>query len=97
MLARASLRKGATVKFIPKPKPVVLDSGTSQGAELAGGILVFFLIGLGLDSWLGTTPLFMIALTIFSVVGNFVRMYYSYSSAMRHLEEERASAARGDK
>jgi len=97
VLARARLRKGAPVKFLPKPKPVVLDSGTSQGAELAGGILVFFLIGLGLDSWLGTTPLFMIALTIFSVVGHFVRMYYSYSSAMRHLEEERAATARGDK
>jgi len=85
------------VKLIPKPKPVALNSGASQGAELAGGILVFFLIGLGVDTWLGTTPVFMIALTIFAVVGNFVKMYYSYSSAMRHLEEERASVARGDK
>lgn len=85
------------MKLIPKPKPIALNSSASQGAELAGGILVFFLIGFGLDTWLGTTPGFMIALTIFAVVGNFVKMYYSYSSAMRHHENERAAAARGDK
>ena len=85
------------MKLIPKPKPIALNSSASQGAELAGGILVFFLIGFGLDTWLGTTPGFMIALTIFAVVGNFVKMYYSYSSAMRHHESERAAAARGDK
>ncbi len=96
MLAIAVTHKGAPVKLIPKPKPVALDSGVSQGAELAVGILVFFLIGLGIDTWLGSTPTFMIGLTVFAVVGNFVRMYYSYSSAMRHLEEERASHARGE-
>lgn len=85
------------MKLIPKPKPVVLDSGMSHGAELAGGIIVFFLIGFGIDSWLGTTPVFMIGLTVFSVIGQFVKIYYSYSSAMRHLEEERAASARGEK
>ncbi len=85
------------MKLIPKPKPVVLDSGMSHGAELAGGIIVFFLIGFGIDSWLGTTPVFMIGLTVFSVIGQFVKIYYSYSSAMRHLEEKRAASARGEK
>jgi F0F1-type ATP synthase assembly protein I len=69
----------------------------SHGAELAGGIIVFFLIGFGIDSWLGTTPVFMIGLTVFSVIGQFVKIYYSYSSAMRHLEEKRAASARGEK
>lgn len=86
------------MKFLPKPKPkpTALDSGVSQGAELAGGIVVFFLIGFGLDALLGTTPVFMIVLTVFAVVGQFVKMYYSYSSAMRHLEEERAASVRGE-
>lgn len=84
------------MKFLPKPKPIALDSGVSQGAELAGGIVVFFLIGFGLDVFLDTTPVFMIVLTLFAVVGQFVKMYYSYSSAMRHLEEERAAAVRGE-
>ena len=62
---------------------------------MAGGVLVFFLLGFGLDAWLNTTPLFMITLTLFAVVGQFVKMYYVYSSAMRHLEKERADASRG--
>ena len=68
----------------------------SQGAEFAGGIIVFFLIGLGLDVWLNTTPIFMVALTLFSMVGQFVKMYYAYSRAMDHQQQKRAEAARGD-
>lgn len=91
-----AVRRCPRLKFVPKPKPIALDSGVSQGAELAGGIVVFFLLGFGLDVLIGTTPVFMIVLTVFAVVGQFVKMYYTYSSAMRHLEEERASAARGE-
>lgn len=84
------------MKFLPKPKPVsAMNTNVSQGVELAVGILVFFLIGLGIDAWLGTTPVFMIALTIFSVVGNFVKMYYAYSQAMEHHEAERAKNSSG--
>jgi F0F1-type ATP synthase assembly protein I len=86
-----------SVKFIPAPKPPAagLDKGVSQGAELAGSIVVFFGIGFLVDLWLDTRPLFMIALTVFAVVGQFVKMYYVYSSAMRHLEDERARVSRG--
>ena len=84
------------MKFLPKPKPVSgMNTNVSQGAELAVGILVFFLIGLGIDAWLGTTPVFMIALTVFSVVGNFVKMYYAYTNTMEQLEEQRAKNASG--
>jgi F0F1-type ATP synthase assembly protein I len=84
------------VKFIPTPKPMTpVDRGVSQGAELAAGVLVFFLIGLGMDTWLGTVPVFMIALTVFGVVGYFVRMYYAYNSAMMKLEKERLDKSQG--
>jgi len=73
----------------------MLDSGISQGAELAGAVFVFFGVGFGLDMWLDTTPFFMISLTIFAVVGQFIKMYYVYNRAMRHLETERAHAAQG--
>jgi F0F1-type ATP synthase assembly protein I len=87
----------SSVKFIPTPKPMTpVDKGISQGAELAAGVLVFFLIGLGIDTWLGTVPVFMIALTVFGVVGYFVRMYYAYNSVMSKLEKERADKSRGD-
>ena len=84
------------MRLLPKPKPVSgIDSSISQGAELAGSVLVFFLIGFGLDVWLGTTPGFMIGLVLFGVIGQFVKMYYAYSARMRTLEQERADAARG--
>ena len=84
------------VRLLPKPKPMApIDSSISNGAELAGGVLVFFLIGFGLDMWLDTTPWFMIGLVIFGVVGNFVKMYYAYSARMQTLERERAESARG--
>ncbi|CAB4662676.1 unannotated protein [freshwater metagenome] len=85
------------MKFIPTPKPMTpVDKGISQGAELAAGVLVFFLIGLGIDTWLGTVPVFMIVLTVFGVVGYFVRMYYAYNSVMAKLEKERSEKSRGD-
>jgi len=62
---------------------------------LAGIVVVFFLIGFGLDSWLDTRPLFMIALVVFAVVGQFVKMYFVYSHQMTALERERAVSARG--
>jgi F0F1-type ATP synthase assembly protein I len=86
------------LKFLPTPKaPVVLDKGISQGAELAVGILVFFGIGALIDWWLGTRPVFMIALTIFAMIGYFVRTYYAYNSAMSKIEQERFDKSRGDR
>ncbi len=86
------------MKLLPTPKtPVVLDKGISQGAELAVGILVFFGIGALIDWWLGTIPVFMITLTIFGMVGYFVRIYFTYNVAMTELEEKRSQDTYGAK
>ena len=71
-----------------------MNTNVSEGVELAVGIIVFFFIGFGVDAWVGTTPLFMIIFTVFAVIGNFVKMYYSYSRAMSHEEKERARLSR---
>lgn len=85
-----------SVKFVPTPKPTAgLDSSVSQGAELAGSVVVFFGIGFLVDLWLDTRPVFMITLTVFAMVGQFVKMYFVYSRAMGHLEEERSRSSRG--
>ena len=67
---------------------------TVNGAEIAVGVLVFFLIGWGLDSWWGTTPLAMVLATVFGTAGYFVRTYYAYANAMTSLERERLEKER---
>ena len=57
--------------------------------EVVGVVLVFFLAGLGLDNWLDTAPWFTLGLTIFGVVGTFVRAYYAYAAEMDRLQRER--------
>ena len=58
---------------------------------------LFFLIGLVLDRWLGTTPLFMITLTVLAVVGFFISLKYRYTEEMERLEAERAERANAGK
>ena len=74
--------------IVPKNKPVMNDS-IGRGTELAVSVLVFTLIGLALDAAFDTRPWFTIGLVIFSTVGNFVRMYYTYNLQMDTLERER--------
>ncbi len=84
------------LKLIPTRRPIANTNETmGHGAEIAGVVLVFFLIGLGLDSWLNTTPLFMVILSIAAVVEQFAKMYFVYTHRMRELEKDRAKDARG--
>ena len=94
------------MKLLPKPEVVMRivaptktasagsSEGLGHGAEIAIGVFVFFGIGFALDYFLGTTPLFMIVLTVFSSVGNFVKIWFSYNAKMKQLESERATMGR---
>jgi F0F1-type ATP synthase assembly protein I len=75
--------------------PVAPQSGQTlgRGMDFALVVLVFVGIGYGLDRWLGTRPLFMIGLVVFSVVGQFIKMYYDYTATMQELEAERAAGS----
>jgi len=77
------------------PKRPVTSSGDSlgRGAEMAISALVFSVIGLIFDSLFGTTPTITIALVVFSLVGNFVRMYYQYKAVMDTQVADRLSRA----
>lgn len=63
-----------------------------HGMDFALVVLVFLGIGYALDRWLGTRPWCMIGLVVFSVVGQFVKMYYDYSAAMEQHEADRVQA-----
>ncbi len=83
--------------FVPPPRanraPKSLSDGTpdtlGRGMDVALTLGVFVVLGWLLDSWLGTTPFFMISLTVIAAVGQFLRMKYVYDAEMERLEGER--------
>lgn len=81
----------------PPSKPVSnrgLGEGFSRAFEFAATPGVFAAIGYGLDRLFGTRPILMIALTVFAVVGMFVKMWIDYDTAMKHHESIAIEARR---
>jgi F0F1-type ATP synthase assembly protein I len=83
--------KFLTKKLVPKKKTALTGSSDSlgRGPEMAISVLVFTVIGLAIDAAVGTMPLFTIGLVVFSVVGNFARLYYTYGTHIEALAEQR--------
>jgi hypothetical protein len=59
----------------------------SRGFELAGVTAVFVLVGLGLDSLLGTRPVCTIVLGVLAIIGLGVRAFYGYRADMDAEQE----------
>ncbi|MBJ7422667.1 MAG: AtpZ/AtpI family protein [Ilumatobacteraceae bacterium] len=86
------------MKLLPTRKQVVRNASPSddslgRGAEISVSVGVFLAIGLLVDNWLGTRPIFTIALSLFSLLGSFVRMWYVYDGNMQVQEIKRQRAA----
>jgi F0F1-type ATP synthase assembly protein I len=81
--------KSLTKKLVPKNPQNLSSESLGRGTELAVSVLVFTLIGLALDAAFDTRPWITVSLVIFSTIGNFVRMYYSYNAQMETLEAVR--------
>lgn len=83
--------------FVPPPRanrdPKSLSDGSSdslgRGMDLALTLGLFLGLGWLIDRWLGTAPVFTIALMLIAAVGQFVRMKYVYDAEMERLEAER--------
>ncbi len=60
--------------------------GMSRAFELVVTPALFGLLGLGIDHVAGTSPVFVVALGLFGVVGTFVRLWYGYDAEMRSHE-----------
>jgi F0F1-type ATP synthase assembly protein I len=54
--------------------------------ELALIPVLFAGAGILLDRWLGTSPLFLVALVVLAVVGLGAKMYYRYKAQMEKAE-----------
>jgi len=81
---------------VPAPKRPINQTNQSgqtlgRGMDFALVVLVFLGIGYALDRWLDTKPAFMIGLVVFSVIGQFIKMYFEYTAAMQAHEAERAA------
>jgi F0F1-type ATP synthase assembly protein I len=79
------------MKLLP-PTPRVTGAGhttSTQGMDAALTLVLFFFIGFGLDRWLGTTPWFMIAMSLLAGIGYFVKFKYRYEAEMTRHEAER--------
>lgn len=66
----------------------------SRAFELVVTPLVFALLGRLLDAWLGTSPVFTVALAALALAGMSVRMYYAYEVAMKEHEQRSKWARR---
>ncbi len=69
------------------------DDSLGRGAEVSVSVGIFLVIGLIVDNSLGTRPIFTIALSLFSLLGSFVRMWYVYNGNMQVQEVKRRNAA----
>jgi F0F1-type ATP synthase assembly protein I len=70
------------------------DDKIGKSIDVALVTLVFLGIGYALDRWLGTKPLFMIALVVLALIGEFLRFWYDYDARMKVLEAQRAASGR---
>ena len=71
------------------------DDTLGKGMDMAFTLAVFIVLGVLLDNWLGTLPVFTIVLMILAAVGSFIRMKYAYFAAMDRHEAARVAARRG--
>ena len=80
------------MKVLPDQRKIAEHQQSGQtlgrGMDFALVVLVFLGIGYVLDRVLDTRPAFMVGLVIFSVVGQFIKMYYEYTAQMKVHEAE---------
>jgi F0F1-type ATP synthase assembly protein I len=64
-----------------------LGDGFSLAVEFVAVPLILALVGFGLDSWLGTTPVLTVVFGVVGFVGCILRTYYAYLARMEYEEE----------
>jgi F0F1-type ATP synthase assembly protein I len=83
------------VQLIPQPRQLnqAFGEALARAFEFSSTVAIFCLIGFAIDRWLGTTPVFMITLFVVVLIGQTIRLWYSYGAAMRVHEEARRQKA----
>ncbi len=63
------------------------NDGLTQALTFVAGPVLLGLVGFGLDVWLGTRPVLMLALACFGVVATFVTAYYEYRATCERADQ----------
>jgi len=71
------------------PKRVEPDDSVVQGMEAVFALVLFLGLGVLIDQWLDTTPVFTIVMLVVGAVGVFLRFKYAYIARMDRLEADR--------
>jgi F0F1-type ATP synthase assembly protein I len=81
------------MKLLPKQQPRV-NTEDSVGLGIEAAVIIALFLGFGalLDWAFGTTPLFMIIMTIVGAIGLFAKLKYRYDDRMDELEEQRRAS-----
>jgi F0F1-type ATP synthase assembly protein I len=81
------------MKLLPKQQPRV-NTEDSVGLGIEAAVIIALFLGFGalLDWVFGTTPLFMIIMTIVGAIGLFAKLKYRYDDRMDELEEQRRAS-----
>ncbi len=81
------------MKLLPK-QPRVANTEDSVGLGIEAAVIIALFLGLGyvLDRIVGTTPVFMIIMTMVGAIGLFAKLKYRYDDRMDELEAERRAS-----
>lgn len=73
------------------------EDSLGLGIEVAVIIAMFFGVGWMIDRLAGTTPLFMIVMTVLAAIGLFAKFKYRYDARMDEHEAQRRARAESNK
>ena len=82
------------MRHLSTPKRVEPDDSVVQGMEAVFALVLFLGLGVLIDRWLDTAPVFTIAVMLLGAVGVFFRFKYAYIARMDRLEADRRGRAR---
>ncbi len=84
------------MKLLPKQQ-VRVNTEDSVGLGIEAAVIIALFLGLGyvLDRIFGTTPIFMVVMTVLGAVGLFAKLKYRYDGRMDELEAERRASLQG--
>ena len=77
------------MKRLTPPRRVEPDDSVVQGMEAVFALVLFLGLGVVIDRWLATAPLFTIGMMLLGAAGVFLRFKYAYIARMDRLEADR--------